>query len=176
MTWLFAHAELMGEHLLRSYGVQPAVLPGYQRSFLHGSTLLWGTPRHPCPLIGLAEGGTCPGLAFKAPWLMRRMLLRRLAPTENQDEYRRVHRPIKLSDGSEVRAVVWVSRSGARPGESGPRWSDENAVVEGLLAAHGTVGRGVEYVRTIFHALELWGLRDPLIDSVWARLAAWRPR
>lgn len=172
MTWLFAYAELMGEHLLRSYGVQAAVLPGYQRRFLHASTLLWGAPEHPCPLVGLAEGGTCPGLAFKAPWLMRRMLLRRLVPTENQGEYRRVHRAIELRDGSEVQALVWVSRTG----KSGPRWTDENAVVEGLLAAHGTVGRGVEYVRTIFHALELWGLRDPLIDSVWARLAAWRPR
>jgi cation transport protein ChaC len=172
MTWLFAYAELMGEHLLRSYGVQAAVLPGYQRRFLHASTLLWGAPEHPCPLVGLAEGGTCPGLAFKAPWLMRRMLLRRLVPTENRGEYRRVHRAIELRDGLEVRALVWVSRTG----ESGPRWTDENAVVEGLLAAHGTVGRGVEYVRTIFHALELWGLRDPVIDSVWARLAAWRPR
>jgi hypothetical protein len=37
------------------------------------------------------------------------------------------------------------------------------------------VGRGVEYVRTILHALELWGLRDPLVDSAWARLAAWQP-
>jgi cation transport protein ChaC len=173
MTWLFAYAELMGEHLLRGYDVQPALLPGYHRSFLHGSTLLWGTPQDPCPLIGLEVGGECHGLAFKAPWLGRRTLLRRLQPTENSAEYRRARQPVRLSDGTEARAVVWVSGPAAAGHSS---WADENVVTEALLAAHGTVGRGVEYVRTIFHALELWGLRDSLIDSVWARLAAWRPR
>jgi len=175
MTWLFTYAELMGEHLLRDYDLQPALLPGYHRSFLHGSTLLWGTPQHPCPLIGLEPGGECHGLAFKAPWLARRTLLRRHQPTENREEYRRTRQPVRLrGDGdTEARAVVWVSDQAAA-GQS--RWTDENVVTEALLAGHGTVGRGVEYVRTIFHALELWGLRDSLIDSVWARLAAWRPR
>lgn len=172
MTWLFAYAELMGEHLLRSYDVQPALLPGYRRSFLHGSTLLWGTPEHPCPVVGVVPDGECPGLAFKVPWSARRAMLRRLEPTENHGEYRRVRLPVRVGTGEE-RALVWVSDP-ARAGSSG--WASEDALVEALLAAHGTAGRGVEYVRTIFHALELWGLRDPLIESVWARLAAWRPR
>jgi cation transport protein ChaC len=162
----------MGEHLLRSYSVQPAVLRGYHRSFLHGSTLLWGTPQHPCPLIGLSAGGECSGLAFKAPWLMRRALERRFRPTENSAEYRRVRLPVELAVGSDERALVWVSDPVVADGS---RWADESVVTEALLAAHGTVGRGVEYVRTIFHALELWGLRDPLVDSAWARLAAWQP-
>ena len=59
MMWLFTYAELMGEHLLRKYDVQPAVLQGYQRAFLHRSTLLWGTPQAPCPLMGLSVGGEC---------------------------------------------------------------------------------------------------------------------
>ncbi len=171
MTWLFTYAELMGEHLLRNYDVRPALLPGYHRSFLHSSTLLWGSPAHPCPLIGLAEGGECHGLAFKAPWLGRRRLFRRLEPTERSGEYRRVRQEIQLDGVGDERAVVWVSGLAV----NGSRWSNENVLIEDLLAAHGTVGRGVEYVRTIFHALELWGLRDPLIDSIWSRLVAWRP-
>jgi cation transport regulator ChaC len=173
MTWLFTYAELMGEHLLRSYDVQPAVLPGYRRRFLHGSTLLWGTPGHPCPLVGVVPDGECPGLAFRVPWSARRAMLRRLEPTENSGEYRRVRLPVTLGGGGEERALVWVSDPALA---GGARWADEDGLREALLAAHGTAGRGVEYVRTIYHALELWGLRDPLIESVWARLAAWRPR
>ncbi len=173
MTWLFAYAELMGEHLLRSYDLRPALLTGYRRSFAHASTLLWGTPEHPCPLVGLAPGGDCWGLAFRVPWSARRGMLRRLEPTERNEEYRRVRLPVRLGEGVEERALVWVSDPGRAVAS---RWADEEVLGEALLAAHGTAGRGVEYVRTIFHALELWGLRDPLIESVWARLAAWRPR
>jgi glutathione-specific gamma-glutamylcyclotransferase len=172
MTWLFAYAELMGEHLLRSYDVRPALLTGYRRTFVHASSLLWGTPGHPCPLVGLAPGGDCWGLAFQVPWSGRRGMLRRLEPTEHSDEYRRVRLPVKLREGAEERALVWVSD----PERAAPRWADEEVLEEALLAAHGTAGRGVEYVRTIVHALELWGLSDPLLESVWARLAPWRPR
>jgi len=99
-------------------------------------------------------------------------MLRRLEPTEHSEEYRRVRLPVKLREGAEERALVWVSD----PERAAPRWADEGVMGEALLAAHGTAGRGVEYVRTIVHALELWGLSDPLLESVWARLAAWRPR
>lgn len=41
--------------------------------------------------------------------------------------------------------------------------------------AHGTAGKGIEYVRTLAHALEFWHLRDPLIESIWERMVGWRP-
>jgi cation transport protein ChaC len=173
MIWVFAYAELMGEHLLRSYDAQPARLDGYHRAFLHASTLLWGTPEHPGPRIGLAAGGECWGLAFRVPWLARRTMLRRAAPTENAEEYRRVRLPIALQNGGNERALVWIT---GREATSRVLWSDDGELRQALLDAHGTAGRGVEYVRTIFHALELWGLHDPLIDAVWTGLASWRPR
>ena len=80
--------------------------------------------------------------------------------------------PVRLPGGAEQRALVWVSDAAVADGS---RWPDQNVVTQALLAAHGSVGRGVEYVRTILHALELWGLRDPLVDSAWGRLAAWQP-
>ncbi len=172
MSWLFAYAELMGEVLLREYQAQPARLAGYHRSFNHTSTLLWGTPQHPCPMVGLSPGGECWGLAFQVPWADRRRMLRRLEPTENQAEYAKRRLPVVLQSGSTQPATVWVSQP--RIGETS-RWSDSE-VEEGLLAAHGTAGRGVEYLRTIFHALELWGMHDPMVETLWEHLASWRPR
>ncbi len=52
---MFTYAELMAEPLLHKYGAQPALLPGYRRSFNHCSTLLRGTEQHPCP--SLADRG-----------------------------------------------------------------------------------------------------------------------
>ncbi len=173
MSWLFAYAELMGEVLLRGYQAQPARLAGYHRSFNHASTLLWGSPQHPCPIIGLSAGGECWGLAFEVPWADRRRMLRRLEPTENGAEYAKRQLPVVLQSGGTQGATVWISQPGI--GESN-RWSTPGAVEEALLAAHGTAGRGVEYLRTIFHALELWGMRDPTVETLWEHLASWRPR
>jgi hypothetical protein len=32
------------------------------------------------------------------------------------------------------------------------------------------VGTGVEYVRTLVHAMERHGMSDPLVDALWTRL------
>lgn len=170
--WMFAYAELMGEHELRQYGAEPALLPGYHRSFNHVSTLLWGTPDKPCPVLGLTPGGECWGLAFAVPWAKRRRMQQRLKPTERANEYHRRSLTVRLRSGQEKEAIVWVSKpeyTGSKP------WTHPD-IEEAFLAAHGTAGRGVEYVRTIVHALQLWGLQDPLIESLWERLGSWRPR
>jgi cation transport regulator ChaC len=59
---------------------------------------------------------------------------------------------------------VWVSRE---PNGGGP---DLAAVEARLRATHGVVGTGVEYVRTLVHAMEPHGIHDPLVDALWARL------
>jgi cation transport protein ChaC len=170
---MFAYAELMGEVLLRSYRAQPARLVGYHRRFNHASTLLWGSPEHPCPIVGLSTGGECWGLAFEVPWAERRRMLRRLEPTEGSPEYAKRQLPVELQSGSAQRATVWVSRPAAA---ENARWSNPALVEEALLAAHGTAGRGVEYLRTIIQALELWGMRDAMLEPIWEHLASWRPR
>jgi cation transport regulator ChaC len=99
-------------------------------------------------------------------------MLRRLAPTEHSEEYRRLRLPVVLQDGTSQRAYVWVSRPDRIEGRG---WPDEAALRDAVLAAHGTAGRGIEYVRTIFHALELWGIHDAMIEGMWSQLASWRP-
>jgi len=65
-----------------------------------------------------------------------------------------------------VAARVWVSANGhGRDLET-----DRTELAPRLRAAHGVVGNGTEYVRTVVQALELHGLRDALIDELWRRL------
>ena len=172
MSWLFTYGDLMGQLLLRRYDAQPALLANYHRAFNHVSTLLWGTRDHPSPYLGLSPGGECWGVAFRVSWLERRSLLRRLEPQENAQEYRRMRVPIRVADGGTETALVWVSRP---PHADGARWADA-ALTEAFLAAHGTTGRGVEYVRALVHALGLWDISDPLIEEHWRRMESWRPR
>jgi len=163
MGWVFAYGSLMGDAVLARYPARAARLSGYHRAFAHESRRRWGSPERPCPILGLAEGGECWGLAYAVPPEDEARIARGLARREAAAERRRVVKTVETAEG-EVSAWVWVS------GDAGLR--DDQATLETKLrAAHGIVGNGAEYVRTVAHALDLHGLRDPLVDELWARLS-----
>ena len=164
MTWVFAYGSLMGDALLGRYRSRPGRLSGYRRAFLHQSRRRWGTPEAPCPILGLAPGDECWGLVFEIPDDERRLAQSALGKREAASERRREIRPVETAEGP-VEAWVWVSREGAADGGI-----DLERIEARLREAHGVVGTGVEYVRTLVHAMEPHGIQDPLVDTLWKRL------
>lgn len=59
MRWIFAYGALMGDSSMRYYEARPATLPAFHRAFHHSSRQRWGSDDAPCPVLGLAPGGTC---------------------------------------------------------------------------------------------------------------------
>jgi len=163
VAWVFAYGSLMGDAVLGPYRARPARLLDYRRAFLHESRRRWGTPERPCPILGLAYGGECWGLAFEVPGADRGAVARALAKREAAGERRRETLSLETAEGR-VDAWVWVSEV---PNGGDP---DLGTLETRLRAAHGVVGTGVEYVRTLVHAMEPHGLHDPLVDALWARL------
>lgn len=162
MAWVFAYGSLMGDAVLSRYPARPARLAGYHREFTHESRRRWGSPDRPCPILGLAEGGECWGIAYAVSARDENRVARELSRREAAGERRRETRAVETPDG-EVQAWVWVS--------SPPRASvDPGALEARLRAAHGIVGNGTEYVRSVVQALDLHGLRDPLVNDLWARV------
>jgi cation transport protein ChaC len=155
----------MGDNALGHLRPRPARLRGWHRAFNHRSVSRWGRPERPCPILGLRPGGECWGLAFELPRRSERATLRMLARREAAGEYERTPLPVELPDGS-VRA--WVALS--RPEYVNGHDDDLDVLVARLRAAHGVVGTGDEYVRTLAHALEQHALRDALIEALWRRL------
>ena len=166
MAWVFAYGSLMGDAVLRQYRARPARLPEYRRAFLHESRRRWGTPESPCPILGLvpAPGGECWGLVFEVPDAEGRLVRSKLEKREAAAERRRETRTTETPEGP-VDAWVWVSRTS--DGSSG---TDLEAVEARLRAAHGVVGTGPEYVRTLVHAMGPHGIQDPLVETLWKRL------
>jgi cation transport protein ChaC len=165
VSLVFAYGSLMGDAALGRYPARPARLAGLHRLFNHESRRRWGGPEHPCPILGLSPGGECWGVAFEVPSDERGAVRRSIERRETARERRRQTRTVETPEGP-AEAWVWVSANG--------RWhaqpADLSVLEARLRAAHGVVGTGVEYVRTLVHALELHGLRDPLVDSLWERL------
>ncbi len=168
MTWIFAYGSLMGDNAMRFYRGTPARLTGYHRSFNHSSTKRWGTPTHPSPILGLSSGGECEGVAFEIPKSDEKDVVRKIERREGQAEFARKKVRIDLRDGTRATALVWVTKPAV---QAAPPWSVENgALGDAFRAAHGTVGTGVEYVRTLIHAMERWQITDPTIESLWQAL------
>ena len=166
MARVFAYGSLMGDNALRFYPAEPARLDGFHRAFNHRSTLRWGSPEQPCPMLGLSPGGECWGVAFDVPARDERQVIRKLDQRESGREYERRREMIEVA-GTRVPAWLWATR-----GEhaNGGRGSDPGELDGALRAAHGIVGTGLEYVRTLVQALELRGIRDPMIEEIWRRL------
>jgi len=164
MPFVFAYGSLMGDAVLRRYPARPARLPEARRAFLHESRRRWGTPESPCPILGLTDGGECWGLAFEIPAEERDAVLRVLEKREGAAERRRESRTAETPEGP-VDAWVWLSRP-----THGNGVAELETIEARLRAAHGVVGTGVEYVRTVVHAMEPHGIQDPLVDALWTRL------
>ena len=163
MPQVFAYGSLMGDAALTRYPTRPARLPGLHRAFLHASRRRWGRPEAPCPIVGLAPGGECWGLVFDVPDEDRPRVMRALEKREAARERRKETRTVETPDGP-LPAVVWVSRNDQNPPPS------LETLEASLRAAHGVVGNGSEYVRGMVHAMQLHGIRDPLVDALWERL------
>jgi cation transport protein ChaC len=166
MPSVFAYGSLMGDAVLTRHAAQPARLPGYHRAFLHRSRRRWGRPEAPSPILGLAPGGECWGVVFDVPETEGRAVRSAIEKRETAAERRREVRRVETPHG-EVEAWVWLSRA---THEAAP--PDGVALLAQLRAAHGVVGTGIEYVRTLVHALELHGLRDPMVEDLWRQLRA----
>jgi len=154
----------MADAVLARYRPRPARLPGYRRAFLHESRRRWGTLESPCPILGLTPGDECWGIAFEVPEAEQKAAQTVIEKREAAAERRRETRPAETPRGT-VEAWVWVSREPFRDREC-----DVTTVEARLRAAHGVVGTGAEYVRTIVHALELHGIRDALVETLWTRI------
>lgn len=163
MPQVFAYGSLMGDAALARYRTRPARLPGYHRAFLHESRNRWGRPEAPCPIVGLSPGGECWGLVFDVPEADRPRVMRALGKREAVAERRRESCTVETPDGP-TEAVVWLSRKGQKDAPS------LETLEASLRAAHGAVGNGSEYVRGMVHAMELHGIRDSLVDTLWERL------
>jgi cation transport protein ChaC len=160
---VFAYGSLMGDAVLSRYNARPARLEGFHRAFRHESKRRWGTPDGPCPVVGLSPGGECWGVAFDIPEDDKRIVLRALDKREAADERQRETRNVETPDGN-LEAWVWVSR-----GDNGNSPNLETLEAS-FRVAHGAVGTGSEYVRTMVHAMEFHGIRDSLVDTLWERL------
>lgn len=148
----------MWDNVLANYPGQRVQIDGLERKLMGQSVRRWGSPEQPCPQFNLAPGEGCQAVAFDLPSRDRRLVIRNIRQREGHGASKV---PVIFSDGERGRAECFVA-----PG-NGVQWEDLHRAIDAIRNARGVVGTGPDYIRTLVHAMELWGIEDPLVQEIW---------
>lgn len=169
MALVFGYGSLLFRADFPHESRRIAVVHGWIRRFEQGSPDHRGTPEFPGRVVTLLpqDGAACIGAVFEVSAVNERAVLAALDCRE-RGGYERTTLDVELRNtGEHVRAVTWV----APPDNAfylGPASLD--AMVEQMATAAGPSGSNAEYVLQLARVLVAWGLEDPHVEELAARL------
>jgi cation transport protein ChaC len=164
--WVFGYGSLMWRPGFGYSERIGAVLNGRRRAFCIYSVHHRGTPERPGLVLGLAQGGSVRGVAYRVAahdWPAVYAYLReREQPTETYVESKV---RISLSDGRAVNALTFVSD------ETHPQWAGDlalDAQAEAIAGAKGLSGRNIDYLRDLVDHLRKGATYDADMEALLA--------
>ncbi|WP_342640669.1 gamma-glutamylcyclotransferase [Rhodoligotrophos ferricapiens] len=169
--WVFGYGSLMWRPGFAFEEQRPALLRGAHRSLCVFSHVHRGTPERPGLVLGLDQGGSCRGTAFRvAPERWSEVVTYLRAREQVTDVYREAVRKVSFTDrngsGAADALVFLIDR---RHRQYAGRLTVEQQVPL-ILQGCGISGQCSEYVRsTVLHLREL-GIHDPELEAVMAAL------
>ena len=166
--WVFGYGSLMWRPGFAHSETVRARLYGYRRSLCVRSYVHRGTPERPGLVLGLEQGGSCIGLAYRVPLDLREEVLAYLRDRELMTSvYVERSLPVRLADGSSVAALCYVvDRSHVQYAGR----LDEAEAASIVSGAVGQSGRNEDYVMSTVAHLEALGIRDHWMEAVAALL------
>jgi len=169
--WVFAYGSLMWRPDFPFVERLEARLVGAHRALCVYSFVHRGTPERPGLVLGLDQGGTCRGIAYRVPVKNRGATVAYLRAREQVTSvYRECIRPIWLKSRPErrVQALCYMVDRGHV--QYAGRLSLERQLHH-VRQGHGHSGANREYVIATVGALEQLGYRETELHLLAQRLA-----
>ena len=168
--WVFGYGSLIWRPGFPYLERRIARLTGAHRALCVYSWVHRGTPDHPGLVLGLDQGGTCRGVAFRVAAAERENVIAYLREREQVTSvYLERMREVRFADGGKAEALTYVVDRGH--GQYAGRL-DEETELRIVAAAHGRSGANRDYViNTAVHLAEL-GMPDTRLQRLAQRLAA----
>jgi cation transport protein ChaC len=166
--WVFGYGSLIWRPGFAHVETRRARLFGFRRSLCVRSFVHRGTPERPGLVLGLDRGGSCVGLAFRAPAELRGEVLAYLRERELVTSvYLERTLPIRLANGGLADAVTYiVDRAHVQYAGS----LDEAEAASIVSGSVGQSGPNEEYVFNTLQHLEALGIKDHWLEAVGKRL------
>ena len=167
--WVFGYGSLIWRPGFSFVESVPARLHGYHRSLCVFSHVHRGTPEQPGLVLGLDRGGVCRGLAFRVAAGSAGETVEYLRAREQATAvYIERHVPLKLEDGRQVRALVYVAdrRHLQYAGKLPP-----TELLKLVRQGRGSSGENPDYVLQTHAHLRKMGIYDPVLAALAQELA-----
>lgn len=162
--WVFGYGSLMWRPGFDSAESVPAVLLGFSRSLCIYSHVYRGSPAAPGLVLGLDQGGSCHGQAFRVAQHDRVQVLDYLREREQvTGVYIEKYLPITLVDGRLVNALVYVADT-AHDQYAGALSVNDMAARVGH--AYGQAGPNRDYVTNTARHLQDMDICDERLEAV----------
>ncbi|MGR6429585.1 gamma-glutamylcyclotransferase [Rhizobium sp. PAMB 3174] len=166
--WVFGYGSLMWNPGFVFSESRQALLAGYRRALCVRSYVHRGTPERPGLVLGLDQGGSCRGIAFKVEPHDRDSVIDYLRERELVTSvYLERSVPIRLDNGRKVRALTYVID---RRHEQYAGALDPLHAAGTVLSATGRSGPNEAYVRNTVEHLRGIGIRDHRLERVIAEM------
>jgi cation transport protein ChaC len=166
--WVFGYGSLIWNPGFGHVSSQQGLLRGAHRSLSVYSQDHRGTPQRPGLVFGLTRGGSCRGMVFEvadADWAGVRTYL--LAREKGNGVYREAMRSVRLADGRDVMALVFMVDERHVQYARNLTLEHQLAIVRG---GFGESGNNVDYVLNTARHLEQLGIKDRQIMALAALL------
>lgn len=173
--WVFGYGSLMWRPGFEFIEKRPARLNGAHRALCVISHFHRGTPEKPGLVLGLDQGGSCRGIAFRVAEKFREQTIQYLREREQVTSvYLEKYRLVDLLDGerNRVSAVCYLVDRGHAQYSGALTLEEQLAYVK---RGHGKSGNNPDYVLATVEALRSLGIRDRGLEWLADRLKHERP-
>jgi glutathione-specific gamma-glutamylcyclotransferase len=162
--WVFGYGSLMWRPGFAHLAAVPAHLSGAHRALCIYSWVHRGTREQPGLVLGLDQGGSCRGVAYRVAEAERARVIAYLRERELVTAvYREVWRRVRLLDGvgEHVTALTYLAD------RSHPQYAgalDRQSLLDHVRRGQGQSGANADYVISTASHLNALGLNDPTLD------------
>jgi cation transport protein ChaC len=165
--WVFAYGSLMWRPGFTCAEKRPALLEGYHRSFCIYSAHYRGTPEAPGLVLGLDQGGSCRGIAYRVDPALEAPVR---AYLDERESLSYAYKPKTVTieiDDSEVEAHTYVADP-THPQYAGDLGIDWSAQI--ICDAAGCAGLNRDYLINTVRELEAHGYSDERLHELLKRV------
>jgi glutathione-specific gamma-glutamylcyclotransferase len=164
--WVFGYGSLMWRPDFPFAERARARLDGYHRAFCISSTHHRGSAARPGLVLGLDQGGTCEGVAYRVAAAEAAPVLAYLRKRELiSGVYREARVPLELHDDKHraVSALAYIVER-CHPSYTGPQTLAEKAHL--IRGARGLSGENLDYLLATVRQLAALGIREPSMERL----------
>ena len=160
-VWVFAYGSLMWRPDFEYVESEPALLRGYHRAFCIYSHVYRGSVENPGLVLGLENGGSCLGRAFRLNIEAAQDILAAIHAREMiYDVYVARRLPISLTHRSGAPRVMANTYTADRASQQYSGKLERDIMIKLIRNGHGTAGNGRDYLANTVHHLHQLGLTD----------------